>query len=421
MDPDKQATDEREPHPWFDDDARRHAKAVIAIALESLRRNKLRVALAVLGVMIGSACIILVVTVSLTERNYVMDQIEAVGSNLVYANYDFDYRHPPPRNEDIHPDDVDAVRSEVPEAAQAAGTRSMLTDVDLDGKQAPADLVGVTEGFQEIRKLVILQGRYFDPGETQSRNNVCLITSSLAERISPGEDVIGKSIRLGELRFEVIGVFIERVSSFGLAEIQRESVLVPFERLRYLTGDPKIQVLYVQARTPDDVPIVTQAVGRILKARHPGRAVYRVQNLGAMLNVADHVGLALRLVMLAVALMAMISSGVGIMNVMLMSVTERTQEIGIRRAFGARRVQILEQFLLEALIISVTGALAGIIVGLAIPAIVKPLLQDGINVQSSWASPLLALMFSCMFGLFFGYLPASRAAEVDPCESLRYE
>jgi putative ABC transport system permease protein len=378
------------------------------------------VILAIFGVMIGSACIVLVVTASLTERRYVLEQIEAVGSNLVYANYDYDSRHPTLRDEDINPGDVEAIRAEIPEAAEAAGARSILTDVELDGNGAPADLIGVTPGFQEIRKLVILQGRYFETNDVQSHSKVCLITSSLAQRISPGEDVVGKNIRLAELRFDVIGVFTERVSSFGLADIQRESVLVPFEELKYLTGENKLQILYAQARTPDDVGTVTQAVARVLHSRHPGPYVYRVQNLEAMLKMADHVGLALRVVMMAVALIAMISSGVGIMNVMLMSVTERTQEIGIRRAFGARRVHILQQFLLEALIISVVGAIAGVVVGLAVPILIKPMLQ-GIMVQSSWISPVLALAVSCSFGLFFGYLPANRAAKVDPCESLRYE
>ncbi|HXX44414.1 MAG TPA: ABC transporter permease [Candidatus Acidoferrales bacterium] len=407
--------------PVLDGNSRRHASEVLAISLDSLRRNRLRVFLAVLGVMIGSACIILVVTVSLTERRYVMEQIEAVGSNLIYADYEPDYRHPPLRNENITLDDVQAVKADVPEAAESAGTDWMLSDAQLDGKDVPANLVGVTQGFQEIRKLVIPEGRYFGPSDLQSRSKVCLITSKLAERLSPGEDVVGKSIRVGDVRLDVIGVFEERVSSFGLAEIQRESVLVPFQEMKYIAGNNKVEILYVQARTPGDVGTVTKAVSRVLHSRHPGPYVYRVQNLEAVLNMADHVGFALRLVMMTVALIAMVSSGIGIMNVMLMSVTERTQEIGIRRAFGARRVHILHQFLIEAMIISLAGALAGIVVGLAIPALLEPMLQQGIRVESSWASPLLALLVSCLFGLFFGYLPANRAAKVDPCESLRYE
>lgn len=393
----------------------------LTVALDSLKRNRLRVCLAIFGVMIGSACIILVVTVSLTERRYIMDQIEGVGSNLIYANYDYDPRRPPARSEDINLADVAALKASIPEVTETAGTRSIPVTARVEGNEVPANLVGVTYGFQEIRKLVISQGRYFEPTDGQAHSKVCLITSSLAERLSPGEDPVGKNIRLGELRFEVIGVFMERVTSFGLAEIQRESVLVPFEQMKYLTGEDHVAQLYVQAHTPREVGTVTQSVARILKSRHPGPSVYRVQNLEPILNMAEQVAFTLRLVMLAVALIAMISSGVGIMNIMLASVIERTQEIGIRRAFGARRIQILRQFLLEALVISLAGALAGIVLGITAPIIVEPMLQQSITLQSSWISPLLALFISCLCGLFFGYLPASRAARVDPCQSLRYE
>ncbi len=394
----------------------------LAVAFDSLRLNKLRVGLAIFGVMIGSACIILVVTVSLTERRYVMEQIEGVGSNLVYAYYDWDPRHPTARNEDIHLDDVQAVKAAIPEIVEAAGTRGLPTVAELDGNEVPASLIGVTQGFQEIRKLVIVQGRYFEPADDKSRRKVCLITATLAEHLAPGGDLIGKDIRLGELRFEVIGVFTERVSSFGLAEIQRETVLIPYGQIRYMTGEDKVGFLYVQARTPGDVGAVTDGVGRILKSRHPGPAIYRVQNLEPMLKMADHVSLALRLVMLGVALIAMVSSGVGIMNIMLTSVIERTQEIGIRRAFGARRVQILRQFLFEALVISLVGALAGILVGMVIPIAIQPMLRGfSLQIVYSWASPLLALTVSCMFGLFFGYLPANRASKIEPYEALRYE
>jgi len=393
----------------------------LSVAWDSLRRNKLRVCLAIFGVMIGSACIILVVTVSLTERRYVMEQIEGIGSNLVYANYDYDPRHPPARKEDINLSDVEAVKSGIPEVVEAAGTRSMPVVAQLDGNEVPANLVGVTHGFQEIRKLDILEGRYFEPSDAQSRSKVCLITSGLAGRISPGKDAVGKSIRLGELRFEVIGIFAERVTSFGMAEIQRDSVLVPFNQMKELTGEDYVALLYAQARTPDDVGAVTESVGRILKNRHPGPPVYRVQNLKPMLSMADNVAFALRLVMLTVAFTAMVTSGVGIMNIMLTSVIERTYEIGLRRAFGARRIQILRQFLLEALAISVAGALAGIVLGLVLPVLIKPMLNQTITLQSSWISPMLALLVSCISGLLFGSLPASRAARVDPCEALRHE
>ena len=394
----------------------------IAVAYDSLRCNKLRVFLALIGVMVGSACIILVVTVSLTERRFVMEQIEAIGSNLVYANYEYDPQHPSALSNDITLADVEAVKDNIPEVAEAAGTRQMPVTLKSNGNIVAANLVGVTERFQIIRKLLILQGRYFDENDLASRKKVCLITASLAEHISSGEDVVGKSIRLDEGRFDVIGVFKERVSSYGMNEIQRESVLVPFAQMKSLTGEETVWLLYVQARTPDDVPGVTQSLSRLLKTRHPGPAVYRVQNLDPILKMANRIAFALSSVMLIVALIAMVSSGEGIMNIMLTSVVERTPEIGIRRAFGARRVQILQQFLFEALVISLAGAIAGVGLGLILPVVVRPFLNDvALRIEFSWVSPVLALFVSCLFGLFFGYLPASRAARIEPYEALRYE
>jgi putative ABC transport system permease protein len=394
----------------------------LAVAFDSLRCNKLRVLLAVVGVMVGSACIILVVTVSLTERRYVMEQIEAIGSNIVYADHDWDPRHPLAMSDNISLADLEAVKNNIPEVAEAAGTRQMPVVAQLGGNDVLATLAGVTRGYQEIRKLIILQGRYFDESDFSSRSRVCLITAKLEKRISPAENPVGKSIRVGEERFTIVGVFTERVSSYGMNEIQRESILVPFEVMKSLTGDDKVWLLYVQARTPDDVPTVTQTVSTLLKSRHPGPATYRVQNLDAILKVADHIAFALSSVMLIVAIIAMVSSGVGIMNIMLASVIERTPEIGIRRAFGARRTHILSQFLIEALVISLAGALAGIGVGVFLPLVVRPMLSDvALNLEFSWVAPLLAILVSCLFGLFFGYLPASRAARIEPYEALRYE
>lgn len=396
-------------------------KEMWGIAFDSLRRNKLRVSLAIFGVMIGSACIVLVVTVSLTARHYVMDQIEALGSNLVYANYDYDPHRPSTLGADITLSDLKAVKSDIPEVAEVAGTRQMAVTLEIEGNAIPANLVGVTERFQVIRRLVILQGRYFAASDISTHSKVCVITSSLAKRAWGGENPVGKTIRLGELRFDVIGVFTERVSSFGLNEIQRESVLVPFNQMKSLTGDDKVWLVYAQARTPEDVIPVSRSLYSLLKSRHPGPAVYRVQNMDPILKVADRVSLALKAVMLIIALIAMLASGTGIMNIMLTSVVERTPEIGIRRAFGARRNQILYQFILEALVISLAGAFAGVALGVSIPVLIRPVLNDTLSVQSSWASPFLALFVSCVFGIFFGYLPACRAAKVDPVESLRYE
>jgi len=231
---------------------------------------------------------------------------------------------------------------------------------------------------------------------------------------------------VGELVFTVIGVFNERVATFGQTEIKKESVVVPFSLLQYYTGTEYFRTLDVMAASSDDVPVVTREVGEILKSRHRAEAHYRVQNSTGILETARQIAFALMVVLILIALIALVISGVGIMNIMLVTVTERTREIGIRKAIGATRDAIRYQFLMEAMAISGTGALAGIAIGVAIPLLLNFLIgffpqAAGITVPVSWVSVVIAFVVSCSTGLVFGYLPANRAAGLEPTQSLRHE
>jgi putative ABC transport system permease protein len=392
------------------------------VALEALRANKLRAFLTMLGVVIGSACIVLVVTIALTGRRYIIRQIEGVGSNLVYAELvRSGGNQPTTLSDELTIEDMQAVRQAIPRAVEVAGTHEIPMTVAVNGKEYPVSLVGVTEGFERIRNLVILRGRYFDAGDMESRSKVCLLTEALASLAFPADDPVGKDIHLGELSFTVIGVFRERVTTFGQSEIQRYSVIVPFPLIKYYTGTDLILTLYAQADRPESVPEVTWEVGEVLRSKHRSGAEYRVQNLTSILDAARRISMALTLILLLTALIALAISGIGIMNIMLVTVTERTREIGIRKAVGARREEILYQFLIEAVMISGTGALAGIAIAVSIPIVVRPLLPGNLTVPISWVSVLLAFLVSCLTGILFGYLPASRAARLQPTESLRYE
>jgi putative ABC transport system permease protein len=228
------------------------------------------------------------------------------------------------------------------------------------------------------------------------------------------------------MNLTVIGVFRERLATFGQSEITRESVILPFSLVKYYTGQEYIRTLYVQADRPEDVPSVTQRVAETLRERHRPGAGYRAQNLGGMLETAHRISVALTAVLLLIALIALTISGIGIMNIMLVTVTERTREIGIRKAIGARRHQILYQFLVEAMLISGIGSLTGIAIAVGIPVLLQALiglLPDGgaVTIPISWISVVLAFTVSTATGLFFGYLPASRAAALQPTESLHYE
>ena len=391
------------------------------VALEALWANRLRAFLTTLGVVIGSACIVLVVTVAVAGRQVVLGQIEAVGSNLVYAHYQVNPQEAVVISSEITLADLNAVRAAFPEVLAVAGSsRSLPTTVISSGAEYSASLVGVTEGFQAIRNLVILQGRFLDPVDMRSRSKVCLITEELARLAFPNADPLGVKIRAGELSFTVIGVFRERVATFGLSEIQRYTVLVPFPLMRYYSGTDSVGVLYAQAGAPENVVPLTRQVEALLRSRHPA-GTYLVENLGGVLDAARTISAALAVVLLLVGCIVLVVSGIGIMNIMLVTVTERTREIGVRKAIGARRNEILYQFLIEAGVISGVGSLLGILIGLAIPVMVRPLLPDNLQVSVPWLSVLLAFVVACSVGLFFGYLPANKAAQLPPTESLRYE
>jgi putative ABC transport system permease protein len=391
------------------------------VALEALWANKLRAFLTTVGVVIGSACIVLVFTVAVTGRRVVLGQIEAVGSNLVYAHYEVNPQEAVVIGNQITLADMNAVQASLTGVqAAASSTRSIPTAVVSNGAEYRATLVGVTEAFPAIRNLAILQGRFLDAVDMRSRSKVCLITEELARIAFPNSDPVGARLRAGELSFIIVGVFRERVATFGLSEIQRYTMLVPFPLMQYYSGDDSVGVLYAQAGTPEYVASLTRQVEMLLRNRHPGGA-YIVENLGGVLNAARTISTALTIVLLLVGGIVLLVSGIGIMNIMLVTVTERTREIGVRKAIGARRNEILYQFLIEAGVISSVGSLFGILIAVAIPVLVRPLLPGDMQVPVPWSSVALAFVVACSVGLFFGYLPANKAAQLPPTESLRYE
>ena len=396
-------------------------KETLSVAVDALRANKMRAVLTSIGVVIGSASIVLVVTVALTSRKYVISQIEAVGSNLVWAEMIKTPDKEQPLSHRLTLGDMAALKETIPGVVTAAGITDMPMTVVVEGRTRPVSLIGVTDGYQQIRRLVILRGRYFDEGDMETHSKVCLVTQDLALRVFGVDNPIGGTVRMGELTFTVIGVFRERVATFGLTELQRESVLIPQPLMKYYTGQDVLNVLYAQASSPDDVSTLARQMTRLLKSRHPPEAEYDVQTLTAIVGAARAISEALTIVLLVIACIALLISGIGIMNIMLVTVRERTREIGIRKAIGAPRTDIMGQFLLEAFLISGGGAVIGVLIGIAIPVGVQQVLPGNLRVPISPASVIVAFTVSCVTGLFFGWLPANQAARLDPVESLRYE
>jgi len=394
----------------------------LRFSIQALRANPIRSLLTALGMVIGTASVILVVTISLTSRDYILEQIEGIGSNIVFAYLatsgatslaaDADY---------VKMADVEAMRQELgSDIVAATGVMSNAAQILIDGRTEDVKVNGSDQDYQAVRNIVIGSGRFLDLGEVTRREKVALLTDHLAERLYGSRAAApNQVIRLYGLPFTVIGTFHEKVETFGQSEVERDTVLIPITVLRYFTPVERIDPLYVQVRAPREVDRVAGRVQEILEARHRPGARYRVDTLTAILSAAKNISLILSIVLILVSAITLVISGIGIMNIMLVTVTERTREIGVRLAVGASARKILLQFLTEAMMVSLSGGLAGILVGVAIPLSVT--LFTNIRIPISWVAIVVAFGVSCLVGLIFGILPANRAARLSPTEALRYE
>ncbi|MBX5496183.1 MAG: ABC transporter permease [Bryobacteraceae bacterium] len=395
----------------------------LRFAFDALRANKIRSLLTALGLVIGNASVILVVTISLTSRDYILDQIRAIGSNLVYAYYEAGSRTAMLVEADfVKLADVQAVREQL--GSRIVAATGVITNYDrlyINGRAEDIAVIGADDQYALVRNLVVPAGRFLDASDVELRQKVALLTTQLAKRLyGSDESAIGQVLKLSGLQFTVIGTFRERTSTYGLSELNSETVLIPITVIRYFTQVERIDPLYVQARSASDVEPVAAEVRRILESRHRPGARYRVETLTAILDAAKNIAAILTLVLVLVSAIALIISGIGIMNIMLVTVTERTREIGVRMAVGASRRDVLGQFLLEAVTISIGGGLVGILVGVAGP-LAANFLQDQVKIPISMLSIFIAFAVSFLVGLVFGLLPARRAARLNPTEALRYE
>ncbi|MEX2261962.1 MAG: ABC transporter permease [Bryobacteraceae bacterium] len=395
----------------------------LRFSIQALRANAVRSLLTALGMVIGTAAVILVVTISLTGRDYILEQIQGIGSNMIFAYYETGGSQAIRSEADfVKMSDVEAVRRQLGDRIIAAtGVMTNYDSIAIGGREEDLAVIGSDEHYGSVRNLVLLAGRFLDASDVQLRGKVAMLTETLANRLYGGQQAaVGRILKVHGLQFTVIGTFKERVESFGQTELARETLLIPITVLRYFTPVERIDPLYVQVRTPEDVASVTGEVRQILESRHREGARYRVENLTAILDAAENIALILRLVLILVSAVALIISGIGIMNIMLVTVSERTREIGIRMAVGASRSAVLRQFLAEAVVISLAGGIVGILVGVSIPLSVR-FFVDNIRIPVSLTSIAVAFTVSCLVGLIFGFLPANRASRLNPTEALRYE
>src|SRR3990170_1279436 len=362
----------------------RSLKEAGAFAYDALRVNKVRTGLTTLGMVIGTGSVILVSTIALTSRDYVLGQIEGVGSNMIYT---VNESSPTVTGTNSISDaltlaDVEAIRASVPNLTAVSAIVLGRDRLVLDHRYSEVSIIGVNPGFRIIRNLKVLDGRFFDETDDQQRNRVCLVTEALAKILFPNGWVEGEKIKVRGLEFTIIGIFKEGAETFGQSEITRETVMMPISVMTILAGSEAVDQIYASATAPDYVPAATQAMLEVIQRRHRPDAVYPAENLTEILAAAGNIAMALTAVLLLISAIALIISGIGIMNIMLVTVTERTREIGLRMALGASRKAIRRQFLTEALFISVGGGLLGIVVGVGIPLIAQTFVQ-GLHIPIS--------------------------------------
>lgn len=395
----------------------------VRFSLHALHANRLRTFLTALGLIIGNASVILVVTISLASKDMILDQIRGIGSNLVIASYDTGGQNTAKVQGDfITLADVNALREDLGQRIVAAtGVMQHNSEIVINGKVRGVTVDGVDAEYAKVRNIVLLSGRLFDESDITLRQRVAMLTEKLAIRMFGSQGAaIGQKVMIDRLEFTVVGTFREKTSTFGINEITDETILIPITVIRYFLQYQRVDPVYLQVRYAADVPSVTNEVRELLMSRHRIGAKYEITNLKAILDTADQIANVLTIVLIIVSALALLISGIGIMNIMLVTVTERTREIGLRMAVGASRHEILMQFLVESVLISLVGGAIGIGVGLAIPLSVQ-FLTDRVHVMVSPWSVVVAFGVSFAVGVGFGLLPAQRASRLNPTEALRYE
>jgi putative ABC transport system permease protein len=390
-----------------------------SLAYDTFCANKVRFSLTALGMVIGTASLILVVTIGMTGKQYVISLIQSIGANMIDAEYQGGGEDTTPDRLTV--DDMYAVLQRVPGVVVDSPVVPLDNRIPIGyGKERDVRVLGVVPDYRLVRNLVIVSGRFFDEEDEQARNKVGVLQLKLAEQLYGSADkAIGKDIKLSGLPFTIIGTFRERVDTFGQSEVTDNTMVIPYSVSRYFTNTPYVQQLYFSAADPSIVVPVTEQISEVIHSRHRPESNYAVQNLTALLSVADRTANALTLVLLLVAAVTLLVGGIGIMNIMLATVTSRIHEIGIRKAIGATNAEIRFQFLSEAVLISLIGGLGGVVVGLALPFSVR--FFTDYRIPISGLSAIVAILVSAIVGVLFGTVPAARAAKMDPVESLRYE
>ncbi|HEX9617595.1 MAG TPA: ABC transporter permease [Anaerolineales bacterium] len=405
------------------------APAIIE-ALESLSANKLRSALTVLGIMIGVAAVIAMLAIGRGAQNTITGSIEGIGTNLLFVsqNRSNDVSNPKPLT--IKDAETIADPLQAPSVALAAPVVEGRQELSFGGETTSTSVSGVTPEYASVRNLTITEGEFINQDQNQGRSSVVVLGPETAETLfGRSQGVVGESVRIEGQPFRVIGVLeAQGGSAFGS---QDDLALVPLATaqarlLRRSPGD-SVDSIQVQAASADTVSQASEEIAQILRTRHRtvvGVDDFTITSQQAFLDTAQTITSVFTIFLGGIAAISLLVGGIGIMNIMLVSVTERTREIGLRKALGARKMDILTQFLAESLVLSLLGGVIGILLGWGLSGLVGRIAaasNTAINPAIGLDTVLLATLFAMAIGLFFGIYPANRASNLEPVEALRYE
>jgi putative ABC transport system permease protein len=395
------------------------------IALTALVSRRLRTLLTMLGILVGIAAVVMVTALSSGARSAIGGQIQALGSNVIFV-----FARPASKSgarvakQGLTERDAHAIRREASAVAGVTVWSSIKAQVVSEFGNASVDVMGVDEHYFSVRDFKVAGGRSWTVNEAQTKAKVCLLGQTTRQNLFGDLDPVGRFVRIGKHPVLVIGTLGAKGQSPW--EDQDDRIVMPIDtwrsRISPGLGD-RVQMLMAQAKSPERVDAAVQQIDGLLRQRHAilegEEADYRISSQAQLQASQESIFTVLTTLLLSVAGIALLVGGVGVMNVMLVSVAERTREIGIRMAIGARESDIQIQFLIESTLLALLGGVGGI--GVALLGVWSLELWFGWSMLVNWTAVAIALATSTLIGLVFGYLPARRAATLDPIEALRHE
>ncbi len=399
----------------------------LRLALRALARNKLRSSLTMLGIIIGVGAVIAVVSIGQGADAMIQEGIQNMGTNVVYISAGSGrpggMRMGYGAVKTLTMDDLNSIAREIPLIKEAAPGVMTRAQVVFQNQNWNTSIMGTTANYFPIRKWVVTAGTVFSDEEVDSAANVCVLGTTVARYLFAEDDPIGKQIRIKNIPFRVIGL-LESKGQSVMGNDQDDQIMAPYTTVqRKLAGVTWLQMILASAVSPDASIGAMQPITLLLRERHRIRQGdeddFFVRTQSEMADMAAQTQLVMTILLVSVAAVSLVVGGIGIMNIMLVSVTERTREIGVRMAVGATESDVQLQFLVEAVTLSMMGGIVGIIVGIGASALITNLFSW--PTVLSTMSIVMAAFFSAAVGIFFGFYPARKAAQLDPIEALRYE